>query len=304
MPPQPVERKIYFYRANAGVDQGGRPLPFNVMPALQHIDQLPFAPAGRYLDDGTSRLCCWVDRLNQQPRVRLMQIRQSGLPQLERQGQLSDLSIPANSGLAEAIHIVVFGSNIVGSDFNFYGPRMSRFSWYLREKGNGHCHDVTFEPLLRQDVAAELDRLREIRMFHLKIRSSYAATVEQADRDLGQAFAAAQRAGGAEELEIVLRPQKYSRNPLSNGILLAARNLVRRGDLRLEASKFAVKGVRADTGALELIDVLRDQLVVREEVMRQSERGRALESSSAFDAIERAYGALEEELTMAAAAAP
>ena len=25
MPPQPVKRKIYFYRANVGMDQGGRP---------------------------------------------------------------------------------------------------------------------------------------------------------------------------------------------------------------------------------------------------------------------------------------
>lgn len=303
MPPQPIERKIYFYRANIGVDQGGQPLPFNVIPALQHIGGLQFSPAGRYLDDGDLRLCCWVDRLNQEPRLRLVQIRQSGLPQLEQQGQLTDLAIPANSGLAEAIHIVVFGNNIVGSDFNFFGPRMSRFSWYLREKGNGLCPDVTFEPLLRQDVAAQLERFREIRMFHLKIRSSYAAIVEQADQDLGQAFAAAHRAGDADELEIVLRPRKYSRNALADRVLQAARVLARRGDLRLEASKFSVKGVRGDTGALEVVDVLRDQLVAHEAVVRQSARGRALDSASAFDAIERAHTALESDLVIAAAVA-
>ena len=301
MPSQTIERKIYFYRANVGIDKGGKPLPFDVIPALHHISGLHFAPGGRYLDDGDVRLCCWVDQTNRQPRLRLVQIRKSGLPQLEQQGQLSDLSIPENSGLAEATHIVVFGNNIVGSDFNFFGPRMSRFSWYLRVKGREHCSDVKFDPLLRQDVADQLDRLLEIRMFHLKIRSSYAPIVEQADEDLGQAFAAAQRAGEADELEIVLRPQKYSRNPLSNRILQAARILARRGDLRLEASKFVVKGVRADTGALDLVDVLRDQLVAREEVMRQSARGRALDSVSAFDAIERAHAALIEELMVAAA---
>ena len=301
MPPQAVERKIYFYRANVGTDQAGRPLPFNVTPALQHIGRLPFTPAGRYLDDGDIRLCCWIDQPYPQPRLRLVQIRQTGLPQLESLGQLRDLSIPANAGLAEAIHIVVFQNNIVGSDFNFYGPRMSRLSWYLREKGNGHCSEATFEPLLRQDVAAELNRLREIRLFHLKIRAPYAATVAQADRDLGEAFAAAQRAGEADELEIVLRPRRYSRNPLADRMLRAARVLAGRGDLRLEASKFAVKGVRADTGELELVDILRDQLVAREEVMRQSQRGRALQSGSAFDAIERAHAALEDELMLAAA---
>ena len=118
MPPQPVKRKIYFYRANVGMDQGGRPLPFNVTPVLQHIGRLPFAPAGRYLDEGDIRLCCWIDQQNPQPRFRLGQIRQSGLPQMEQYGQLTDLAIPANSGSAEAIHIVVFPNNIVGTEFN------------------------------------------------------------------------------------------------------------------------------------------------------------------------------------------
>lgn len=301
MPPQRVERKIYFYRADIGVDRGGRPLPFDPAAALRHIGGLPFTPAGRYLDDGDMRLCCWVDRANPHQRFRLGQIRRSGLPQVEQRGNLSDLPIPANSGLAEAIHVVVFGNNIVGSDFNFYGPRMSRVSLYFKDKGAGRCPDVTFEPLLRQDVAAELDRLRELRLFHLKIRAPYAATVAQANRDLGSAFEAAARAGNAEELEIVLRPRRYSRNPLAGGLLQAARRLARRGDLRTEASKFEVKGIRADTGEVELVDILRDQLIAREEILRQSERGRALDSDSAYDAIRRAHGELEDELAAAAA---
>lgn len=304
MPPQRVERKIYFYRADVGTDDGGRPLPFNPTAGLRHINGLPFTAAGRYLDEGDMRLCCWVDRPNPRQRFRLGQIRRSGLPQVEQSGNLSDLQIPANSGLVEAIHVVAFANNIVGSDFNFYGPRMSRLSLYLHEKAAGRCPEVTFEPLLRQDVAAELDRLREIRMFHLKIRASYATTVAQAQQDLGAAFEAAARAGNAEELEIVLKPRKYSRNALADRMLRAARTLARRGDLRTEASKFAVKGVRADTGEIEVVDILRDQLIARKEILRQSERGRALDSGSAYEAIERAFGELEEELNVAAGIAP
>ena len=300
MPPRPVERKIYFYRATVGADNGGRPLPFNPTPALRHIDILPFSPAGRYLDDGEVRLCCWVDNANPKQRFRLGQIRRSGLPRVERQGSLSDLVIPDNSGLVETIHIVVFGNKIVGTDFNFYGPRISRLSRYFREKGNGLCQEVTFESLLRQDVAAELDQLREIRLFHLKIRAAYAATVAEADRDLGAAFDAAARAGNAEELEIVLRPQKYSRNPLADRMLRVAQNLARRSDLRTEASKFQVRGVNSDTGAIDPIDILHDQLITTEEIMLQTERGRALQNASAYEAIERAFGRLEGELVMAA----
>ncbi len=52
MPPQRVERKIYFYRADGGTDDGGRPLPFNPTAGLRHINGLPFTAAGRWIDLG------------------------------------------------------------------------------------------------------------------------------------------------------------------------------------------------------------------------------------------------------------
>lgn len=300
MPPRPIERKIYFYRANVGSDDGGRPLRFTPTAALQHIDGLPFsAEVGRYLDDGDARLCCWVDSANPRQHVRFGYIRRFGLPLVEQQGTLTDLSIPTNSGLAEVTHIVVFDNNIIGADFNFYGPRISGFARYLRARGNRWYPDVTFEPLMRRDVTVELDRLRDITLFHLKIRAAYAATVAEADSDLGAAFEAAARAGNAEELELVLRPRRYSRKPLT-GMLDVVRDLVRRPDLRTEASKFLVKGVRVDTGAVAPVDVLRDQLVTTESIMRQTERGRALDHPSAYEAIEKAFGDLEDDLIMAA----
>ena len=60
------------------------------------------------------------------------QIRRTGLPQLEQAGTVSDLKIADNAGLVEAVHVVFFPDNIVGADFNFYGPRLSRLGYYLR----------------------------------------------------------------------------------------------------------------------------------------------------------------------------
>ena len=37
-----VERKIHFFRADAGVNDGGVPLPFDPCPALEVIQRLPF----------------------------------------------------------------------------------------------------------------------------------------------------------------------------------------------------------------------------------------------------------------------
>jgi len=293
------QRKIYFYRADVGADEGGRPLPFDIGPKLRQINGLPFNAAGRYLEeDDDTTLVCWVDRQAAPQKFRLGQVRRSGLPQVERAGALSDLPIPQDSGLAETIHIVVFDNNIVGSDFNFYGPRMSAVSRYLDEKAN--CQ-VAFEALLRLDVRQELDQLSDIRLFKLKIRAPYAEVVAAADQDLGEAFAAAARAGNADELEIILRPKKYSRTDvLRRALLTTARRLLGRDDLRLEASKFEIKGYDETTHKVEAVDLLRDQLIATQEIVRQTARGRALDPNSAYQAIARSYEELQGELQEAA----
>ena len=148
-------------------------MPFDPTPALQHVQHLPYDINGRYLDDGEVSLCCWVDRATASHRLRFAQIRRTGLPQLEQAGALSDLRIPTNAGLAETIHIVVFPDNIVGADFNFFGPRLCRFSRYLKEKAPNHLPDILFQPLLRHDISRLLTKLQNIRLFHLRIRASY-----------------------------------------------------------------------------------------------------------------------------------
>ena len=260
---------------------------------------MPFSPTGRYLDSGDSRLCCWVDLTGPKQCFRLVQIRRSDFPLVENQGKLTDLAIPQDSGLAEAIHIVSFPDNIFGADYNFYGPRMTQLSQYLSKKVDKWCPGVIFEPLLRQDVADQLDRLQEIKLFNLKIRASYAAVVAEADRDLGAAFETFARVGGAQELEIVLRPEKYSRKPLAHNLLNIARRLARMTGLRTEASRFQIRGVRKDNGSVELVDVLRDQLITKKSILRQSRRGRALEKNSAYEAIEEAFYDLQDDLKAA-----
>jgi len=133
-PATTVERKVYFYRAYLGLDDDSCSRLLDLTASLTHIDGLPFSNEGRYLDEDEVTLCCWVDSVHSNPLFRFAQIRRGGLPMLERGGKLSDLKIPTDAGLAEAIHVVAFPDNIFGADFNFFGPRMTRLSSYLREK--------------------------------------------------------------------------------------------------------------------------------------------------------------------------
>lgn len=300
--PRPqVERKIYFYRVDAGRDYAGRSVPFNPAPVLAHLNQLPFTDGGRYWNSGDGHeTCCWIDVESTRGCLRLANVRRSGLPQIERRGTISPLGIPSAAGLVEQVHVVFFPHNIVGSEFNFYGPRLSRLGRYIEVKANGICPSVTFEPLLRQDVMEQIERLADIRLLNLKIHASYASVISQADQDLGSAFEAAARAGQAEELEIILRPRSHSRETLAQGLLQTVRRLTQRQDLREESSRFIVKGLDEDTERVEIIDILKDQLISRKRIILEDERTRALNSESAYAAIEQAYTELRDELLLAA----
>lgn len=300
-PRSQVERKIYFYRVDAGQDAAGRPVVFNPAATLTHLKGLGFTEDGRYWDSGDGNItCCWIDAASPHGRLRVGNVRRSGLPQVERRGAIEPLGIPQAAGLVEQVHVTFFPNQIVGAEFNFYGPRLSRLERYFAVRADGVCPPVIFEPLLRQDVTDQLDRLGDVRLFHLKIHASYAGIVAEADQDLGAAFEAAARAGQAEELEIILRPRAHSRGTLANRLLRTVKQLAQRQDLREEASHFTVKGFNEVADRVEAVDILKDQLISRKRIVLEDERTRALDTESAYAAIEDAYTELRTELLRAA----
>ena len=89
-----LERKILFFRADIGFDDGGIPLDFDPQPALTAINALPFTndDGGRYEAevDGNA-LCLIVHQGGSMPSVRFCRVRRIGLPQLEQAGQITDI---------------------------------------------------------------------------------------------------------------------------------------------------------------------------------------------------------------------
>jgi hypothetical protein len=219
---------------------------------------------------------------------------------VERGGALSQLHLAPTSGLVEQVHVIFFPDAIVGAEFNFYGPRITRLAPYLQAKAGDLCPPLSFQPLLRQDVADQLEHLRDVRLLRLRIHAAYAARVAEADRDLGAAFRAAERASAGEEIEITIRPRPYSRQPLARRLLRAVRRLAALADLRSEVAHFSVKGLNGQTGQVDLVDVLSDQLSARCQIICLDRHARALNSASAYAAIERAYAELRPQLLRAA----
>ncbi len=99
-----LERKIHFYRADVGHDDGGKPLAFEPALALQEIEKLPFieGSGGRYgqYTDGNV-VCLLPTPAGSSEMLRFCLVRRSGLPQVERSGSFKDLDIEPDAGLSD-----------------------------------------------------------------------------------------------------------------------------------------------------------------------------------------------------------
>jgi len=210
------------------------------------------------------------------------------------------LEISLVSGLVEVVHVVFFPGNIVGADFNFHGPRLTRLGSYFGSKAASICSDIQFDPLLRLDATERLRKLGELRLFALKVKTSYLDELMEADRDIFRALKVVQRTSRASEMEIILRAKPHSHEWLDRATLGIANKLSRRARLRQEAMKFVVKGFNRDTGEIDEIDVLSDALITVKRISRLSPRTRALDPDSAYSAIESARQELGQDLSRAA----
>ncbi|MEX0629302.1 MAG: hypothetical protein WEE67_02575 [Chloroflexota bacterium] len=259
------------------------------------MDALAASP-DRYLDDGNRITCCWADQ-EIPAHVRLGDVRRTELPQVERNGRLSALHIARDAGLAEQIHVVGFDRGILGSDFNFYGPRIGRLADLITAKLG---EAVFIRQLVRSDVLRRLDSVGEVRLLRMKIDRELVPTVRAVDRSLAEAFDAAFRAAEPGQVELVLRPRPYERGgSLVEGMIQRVRRLAGNSDIRSGARSFEIETY--SDGARESIDILAEQIAVTKRIRRRSPRSRALDSAGAYAAIHQAYQESADEIQTAAA---
>ncbi len=292
-----VERKVFFYRVDAGNDGAGVPHTFDAPGVFDEVDALGWDVLGRYHENSDSSVtACWPDRVEYPVRVRIGTVRRLGLPPVEDAGNLSPLNLTPTAGLAECTHMVFFEPNLVGCEFNFYAPRMSRLARYLQIKTPERPR-VSFDVLLRSDVQQRLTKLKDIKFFQLRVRASYAETIGKLNADLGSAMEAAARAGDAEEIEIILRP-KGRKGALRKMLLGFTKKANARSDFHENAANFIVKGTDLETHNTDTVDVLSGALWVKKTVAKLGP-GRLVDSESAYAAIEAAHAAHVGEIEAA-----
>jgi len=292
-----ITRKIRFYRANLGLQRSKLPVVFDHAKAFTTIAALPWTATGRYLESQGEALCCWADK-RQPQRVILGLVRRRDFPQLEKNGNLTPLSMPPGGGLAEQTHIVFFPKNIIGCEFNFYGPRIGRLRTYLPAKAPGVADGIAFDQLLRDDAIARLSELAGLRLMTIRVSTSSIALVEKMNSDLGAALTGLSTASKAEDIELTLR----AKGDLAQRLMNTVKKLTANATFREDAKRLFVKGERADTEKLDEVDLLADALVVKKVINRAHGDSNALNSMSAFNAIEEAYNENRADLERAAGA--
>lgn len=295
-----VQRRVHFYRIDAGNDDAGKPLSYNTREVLKHLNGLSWKDKHwqESADVGTG---CVIDACLKPPYcMRLLNLRYADLPLVEEAGKLKPLKIPAGAGLAEACHVVWFKDNIIGVEFNFYAPRASKLPGYFNKKAKEITMPFGVERLVRTDVLERLMSMKDVTLFRLKVRPSFAEQIATKNDSLGGAFEAASKAGNVAYVDIILRSAKNK--VLGKDLLALPKELLGMEDLDEGALAFEVAGIRKD-GDRDRINLLSDKLVASVTVSKLTDKSRAVDSKSCYDAIKRAYNGLKDELKRAVAVA-
>jgi hypothetical protein len=294
-----IERKIYFYRIDNGVNEAGVPIAFDPEPVLQVVEQLAFNTAERYLlqKDGNV-LFCMAARLQAPQRIMFIQTRRNGLPPQEKDGQIKALNFAPEAGLAEITHAVFFPDDLIlGAEFNYHGPSIKNLPYYLRNRLQDKCPDFSVRHLLKQNVLEDLKAVPEISLARLRIRTSHLHAVDELDADLGSAVSAAANVAGAEDIEIIVRRKKGG---LAQRIQAFTRNAAQKDSIRDDVEKLTIEGKSVLSGRKEVVDILSDKYIFQSEVLLQDARSKAVRSDSAFHQIESVYSE-HRDMLMAAA---
>lgn len=299
-----AERTIQFFKINIGSDEEtGIPRPFDHRPALEMIQALSYEIAGEggYLRESSGDdICVFADTSNDNA-LRLGRVRRSAFPMLESAGNVSPLELAEQYGLLESIHVVFFPGNIVGADYNHFGPRITQLGNYLAERCGVSRDRFSISPLLARQSVEQLERLESISVLDLKVRSDFVSAVTDADATLGSSLSSMHDLINDEgaTLHLAISPDKENRYAFRDRIIQPLLRLARRDDLRQGATKFEVKGTDEERHSLT-VNVLKDHLVVTKQIVRLNRRSRALSDQSAYSAIAEAYNEKKSDLVRAA----
>lgn len=297
--PTRLERRIRFYRIT--VRARDRDRPFNPVDVLDQLERL-LVGDDRYLEHGERVTLCLPDRREPLPRMRIVDIRRRDLPQYELGGNLGPLPIDPDAGLADQIHLTFFPDGVVGSEFNFRGPRVSRLAEVVNGRRIGPRIDI--RALFRDDAVRQVDEMQELRMARLRMRRGSGPLLRRVDEALADAFESTREFSADADVELVVRRQPRTRESLPDRVRRAFGVIATSDDGRHAARAIQLEGRNPASGEFEIVDLLEQDLVTTRRILRTDPGSRVLDSGDTYAAIESAYEELLTEIQRAGTLGP
>ena len=302
-----VERTIQFFKIDAGQNKDGLAAAFDPLPALDAIRKLITTPEWYEMEDDGNALCVLPspDGTFRYPTARFCRIRRSGLPQLELMGRISDMDIQEDQGLLEAVHVVFLPENVIGVEYNHYGPRITRLGHHLFRQSGKAVPRSRIGPIVNRDVIEKLERCRELHLLSMDILPSNIQIVQAINGPLGVALQSqAAILGNPKTVSLVLRPERNSEEDFLGRMIGPLTEFVRNLPFREGAKQLKIEARYQLGEPVDSINLLRDDITTKRQMIRMTPRGRALNAEAAFTTIIDTYNELRSEIEASPSTVP
>ncbi len=291
-----VTRSIYFYQV---VDKfTGKALGNSEVLAIwKDLNSVASHKSEYFHQVAEDEYClAWMHEYKKFPlKLQFGKTRQSGLPQIEGLKTVRPISLKPEEGINDLCHIVAFDKGVVGFEFNFHGPRISRLADFINSKTS---HKIKFMSLLNKEAAERLSDLEGITLFDFKVKSEYLTELTDKKNDLMNVLGQIQDQSEGFELHVIIKSNAKESENLSSRVMSSLKNLMTKADPS-KIDRLKVKGYSNGLGKIDEIDLLNEALVSRQGILQLNPKYRTLSTDGAFKAIEHAYKELSEDITFA-----
>lgn len=298
-----VLRKVKFFGISVGGPPHGTVDNYDPTQQLIDIDGLEFLQGAgrdsRYLDTDTGQvLFTNVDHRGPEVCFRLCRVDRDNLPQTEKAGDIEELLLDDETGIARTTYGIVLEPGLLGVVSAKEGPSMSGVAKYLKSKGANVPRTLTVSPLVHKDIIDKLRDFETLSLFHLRLHPSQLPIIRGRWNDLDANLDSQLNVWREQKsLETVIAPTPTSQrrayqsliNPITSVAELA-------GLLPKRGSKLLVKGQREGTINDVVLNLLSETLTVELDIVKSAARSSALDIDSAYNAIRRGYNDLRADI--------
>ena len=284
-----AEKKIYFYKIN--IKKEGELIDPNYI--FTQIESLPFSCEGRYFELKNENInSMYVDFIGSTLKANVGVIRKKDFPMKEQRGITSPLDLPNDAGLYEGTHFMIFPNNVLGAEYNFYGPRISCLKSYILSKFPTLVDEVELIPLMKHDFMEQISKIGIVKLFRLKVHRDNIVQVGKLNKSLHSAFEAMKTTSDAEYIEVVFN----SRHDIDLSFLDKLANWLRISEVKDNVSTLKLRAMNENTGQIETFDLLQEYMLSVKQVVKRDSLHRSVDKNSMYNAIEESYNELRPEI--------